>query len=140
MYTKSELLKIIIADDPTRVRRVQLTSSAVEVGSNKHHVHAHFNLSIEHGTFVRLKGVNDDDERTINRTTMQWFDEHLEPRTGRKCYASVKLAESSRFKNYAVKHGHPVEGFRVERKDRSSDTRPGGTGVASRSSGQDDDE
>jgi hypothetical protein len=135
MYTRAALSRILIPENPAAIKKVTLTGFSVEHGTKYNRIHCHFNLSIEHQTTLYLKDPRDD-ERTINRTTMAWFDEQLEPITGRKCYASVRLSDSSRAKNYAVKHGQSVEGFRAT-VDRGS-TKP--ASVAASKESEDDDE
>lgn len=98
--TAAALKETLLCEDPTKLRRVVMTSASIEEGDKYGRVHAHFNLSIEHETNVYLKHP---DGRTLNRVLIDWFNAHLQPETGKDCYVRASLAESSRAKNYATK-------------------------------------
>ncbi len=98
--TAAALKATLLCEDPSKLRRVVMTSASVEEGDKYGRVHAHFNLSIEHETNVYLRHP---DGRTLNRVLIDWFNARLEPETGKDCYVRASLAESSRAKNYATK-------------------------------------
>lgn len=109
--TPAVLRAVLPCDDARKLRGATLTPWVPEVGSKFGRIHCHFNLSLRHETKIYLKHPRDG--RTINEQVQQWFDERLEPVTGRKCFARVSLADSGRAKNYAVKHGQAVDDFTV---------------------------
>lgn len=98
--TKDALKATILCEDPSKLRRIVMTSASIEEGDKYGRVHAHFNLSIEHETNVYLRHP---DGRTLNRVLIDWFNAALQPDTGKDCYVRASLAESSRAKNYATK-------------------------------------
>ena len=108
--TPAVLKEVLIQEVPNKLRMATLTNASVEVGDKYKRIHAHFNISILHETNLGLvtpEGVS------INTLVADWFNTQLEPETGTKCYASVRLSESSRAKNYAIKHGAVVEPLKV---------------------------
>lgn len=98
--TGRALREAIPCEDPAKLRKVRITAASVELGDRYGRVHVHFNLTIEHETLVYLKSPHD--EREINRTIADWFSRELD-RPG--CFCSVRLSNSSRARNYAVKSG-----------------------------------
>lgn len=98
--TGRALREALPCEDPTKLKKVRITAASVELGDRYGRVHVHFNITIEHETLVYLKSPHDD--REINRTIAAWFSRELE-RDG--CFCSVRLNNSSRAFNYAVKHG-----------------------------------
>lgn len=98
--TKEALKATILCEDPSKLKRIVMTSASIEEGDKYGRVHAHFNLSIEHETNVYLRHP---DGRTLNRVLIDWFNAALQPDTGKDCYVRASLAESSRAKNYATK-------------------------------------
>lgn len=98
--TGRALREALPCEDPTKLKKVRITAASVELGDRYGRVHVHFNITIEHETLVYLKSPHDD--REINRTIADWFSRELK-RDG--CFCSVRLNNSSRAFNYAVKHG-----------------------------------
>lgn len=109
--TPAALNEVLLVETPNRLKGFDLTNASIEVGGKFGRLHAHFNLSIRHETKVLLKSP---DGRNINSQIQQWFDGKLEPVTGRKCNARAILDDTSRFKNYATKHGQSVDNVRVD--------------------------
>lgn len=101
--TPAVLKATVPCADPSKLRRAQLLGASVEVGDKYGRVHIHFNLNLMHRTTVYLKHP---DGRTINDSIQTWFNERL----GKSCFVSVRLADTSRAKNYATKSGGGVDG------------------------------
>ncbi len=96
--TAPVIIATIPCEDPSKIRRAQLLNMAVEIGEKYGREHVHFNLNLTHRTKILLKHP---DGRTINDEVQKWFNARL----GRSCFASVRLADTSRAKNYATKSG-----------------------------------
>ena len=107
--TPAVLKQVLITDNPNKLRMATLTNASVEIGEKYKRIHVHFNISLLHETFIRLAANGE----SINTRVANWFDSELEDSTGKKCYASVRLSESSRAKNYAIKHGATLQPIKV---------------------------
>lgn len=97
--TAPVLRQVLLCEDSTKLRAARLVGASVELGDLYGRVHIHFNLSLTHETQVYLKSP---DGREINRVFAEWFSRRL-GKDG--VFVSVKLADTSRAKNYATKSG-----------------------------------
>lgn len=102
-FVTAPVLKAVLpCENPNALKRAQLIGLSVEIGEKYGREHVHFNLNLTHRTKILLKHP---DGRTINDEVQKWFNQRLE----RSCFVSVRLADTSRAKNYATKAGTTTE-------------------------------
>lgn len=92
--------RALALEDPQGLRRVVMLNAAVEVGPKYRHIHAHFTLNIMHETKFLLGEAN--------QRMQDFFNDEFYWETA--SFASVKLLDSSRAKNYNAKSGRVVDG------------------------------
>ena len=133
MYTKEALEEILTPYMSGSITRVTLLSDGTERGLVSKQIHNHFNLSVEHTGRFSIANVHQGFKR--------FFDGQFPWMLG--CYVHVRLAESSRLKNYNQKHGRAAvpDGSAAEGDEGSdSDNHEAVEGISVQRDGSDEDQ